>query len=68
MWNGGNIVCVLPIPGHHDQAIDRLAVHLETTEGFSSWALQLDPAWDFMCDNERFNGLVAASQNREAML
>ena len=56
---------VLALVGQHEEAIDRLAADLDQPEGFSSWSLQLDPFWDFLRDNPRFNELVAARTIRE---
>ncbi len=31
---------------------------LEVPNGFDKWWLYLDPRWDFMRDDERFNALI----------
>jgi len=49
---------VLARAGKRDEALERLAARLGKPEGYSRWALYLDPNWDFFRDDERFNELV----------
>jgi len=44
--------------GKRDEALERLRADLDKPEGFSRWALYLDPQWDFFRDDKRFNDLV----------
>jgi len=56
---------VIGMAGRHDEAIDRIAADLDATEGFTRWELQLDPQWDFLRGNQRFDALVAPVQVSE---
>jgi tetratricopeptide (TPR) repeat protein len=58
-------VLVLGLAGRHEEAIDGLAETLDQIEGHTSWELALDPTWDFLRGNERFDALIAGKQIRE---
>lgn len=44
--------------GQHEQALEMIERLLSTPGGFKRWHLALDPQWDFMRDDERFNALI----------
>ncbi len=49
---------VLALAGKRDEALAMLPSLLEMPNGFYKWQLYLDPRWDFMRDDERFNELI----------
>jgi TolB-like protein len=49
---------VLALVGRRDEALAMMPMLLEVPNGFAKWWLYLDPRWDFMRDDERFNDLV----------
>ena len=49
---------VLALAGKRDEALAMLPMLLEAPNGFKKWWLYLDPRWDFMRDDERFNALI----------
>jgi tetratricopeptide (TPR) repeat protein len=49
---------VLALIGRRDEALAMLPMLLEIPTGFEKWWLYLDPRWDFMRDDERFNELI----------
>jgi len=53
-----NLCFVLALAGQRDVALAMLPMLLEMPNGFYKWELYLDPRWDFMRDDERFNELV----------
>ena len=59
---GANIestdVWLTAFSGNRDAALERIAAKLNQPEGFSSWELYLDPAWDFLRDDPRFTELA----------
>ena len=61
-----NHALVLAMTGHHDEALELLETHLDTYRGYTRWGLNLDPAWDFFRDDERFNALATPLNLEEA--
>jgi hypothetical protein len=53
-----NLCFVLALAGQRDEALAMLPMLLEMPNGFYKWELYLDPRWDFMRDDERFNELI----------
>ena len=53
-----NLCFVLALVGRRDEALAMLPMLLEVPNGFYKWWLYLDPRWDFMRDDERFNELI----------
>ncbi len=53
-----NLCMVLALAGKRDEALAMLPMLLEIPTGFDKWSLYLDPRWDFMRDDERFNELI----------
>jgi tetratricopeptide (TPR) repeat protein len=53
-----NLCFVLALVGRRDEALAMLPMLLEVPNGFDKWWLYLDPRWDFMRDDERFNELI----------
>jgi len=53
-----NLCFVLALVGRRDEALAMLPMLLEVPNGFYKWWLYLDPRWDFMRDDERFNALI----------
>ncbi len=49
---------VLALAGKRDEALAMLPMLLEVPNGYDKWRLYLDPRWDFMRDDERFNELI----------
>ena len=49
---------VLAMTGETELALDEIERLLSIPSGFVQWELHLDPAWDFMRDNERFVALT----------
>ena len=48
--------------GEHDEAIDQLEYLLSIPGPLSIPLLQLDPAWDPLCDHPRFKKLVESGK------
>ena len=60
---------VLAIVGQHDQALAEIERLLDTPGSYlSRWMLTLDPRWDFMRDDERFNELIKPEDITKAMM
>ncbi len=53
-----NLCFVLARAGKRDEALACLPKVIDQPGGFFRWELYLDPTWDFMRDDERFNELV----------
>jgi len=53
-----NLCFVLAQAGKRDEVLAMLPSLLEMPNGFYKWELYLDPRWDLMRDDERFNELV----------
>ena len=49
---------MLALVGRRDEALAMMPMLLEIPNGFEKWWLYLDPRWDFMRDDERFNELI----------
>ncbi len=49
---------VLARAGKRDEALACLPKIIDQPGGFFRWELYLDPSWDFMRDDERFNELI----------
>ena len=61
-----NMAWILARCGEREQALDLIEALLDQPSGMSRWDLKLNPQWDFMRDNERFNELARPrSRNRQ---
>jgi TolB-like protein/Tfp pilus assembly protein PilF len=49
---------VLARSGERDRALELIAKLIDLPAGFVRWEMYLDPRWDFMRDDERFNELI----------
>jgi hypothetical protein len=49
---------VLAMSGERDRALQVLSDIIGQPAGPSYWGMYLDPRWDFMRDDERFNDLI----------
>jgi tetratricopeptide (TPR) repeat protein len=49
---------ILALSGEHDEALSEIERLLSIPSGLNRWELYLDPGWDFMRDDERFNELI----------
>ncbi len=59
---------MLTVLGDKQQALDELAHQLEVPSGLTEWELFLDPTWDSLRDEPRFQAMVAnvAEQAKES--
>jgi tetratricopeptide (TPR) repeat protein len=49
---------ILALSGERDEALSEIERLLSIPSGLNRWELYLDPGWDFLRDDERFNELV----------
>ncbi len=53
------VLCkVLALTGERDRALEMMAQLIDEPAGFARWELYLDPRWDFIRDDDRFNDLI----------
>jgi TolB-like protein/Flp pilus assembly protein TadD len=58
-WRLLDLARIEAMTGRHDAAIERLEYMLSVPSDISVWMLRLDPAWDPLRGNPRFEALVA---------
>ncbi|MEJ2548856.1 MAG: hypothetical protein P8125_13765, partial [Gemmatimonadota bacterium] len=58
-WRMAELARIEAMTGRHDEAIERLEYLLSVPSDLSVWSLRLDPAWDPLRANPRFEVLVA---------
>jgi len=58
-WRVADLARIEAMTGRHDEAIERLEYLLSVPSDLSVWSLRLDPAWDPLRANPRFEALVA---------
>jgi hypothetical protein len=61
-WRGAyrvaDVARIYTMTGRYEEAIDRLEYLLSVPSDWSRWTLRLDPAWDALRGNQRFEALV----------
>lgn len=57
-WRVADLARIYAMTGRTEDAIDRLEYLLSVPSGESVWTLRLDPAWDSLRGNPRFEALV----------
>jgi TolB-like protein/Flp pilus assembly protein TadD len=58
-WRLAELARIYTMTGRDEQAIDRLEYLLSVPSDWSRWTLRLDPDWDPLRENPRFQALVA---------
>ncbi len=55
-WTNASMLTVL---GDKQKALDELEYQLQVSNGLTEWELYLDPTWDPLRDEPRFQAMVA---------
>ncbi|MGB5302166.1 MAG: hypothetical protein WBP17_03340, partial [Gemmatimonadota bacterium] len=62
-WRGGHRVVdlarIYAMTGRNDEAIEQLEYIMSIPADMSAWELRLDPAWDALRGDPRFDALIA---------
>lgn len=56
---------ILALSGERDEALSEIERLLSIPSGLNRWELYLDPGWDFLRDDERFNELIRPPNLKE---
>ncbi len=56
---------VYSIVGEYDKALDEIELLLTIPYNFTTWDLKLNPFWDPLRDNERFQKLIEKYKDTE---
>ena len=58
-WRLAALARIEAMTGREEEAVERLEYLLSVPSDLSVWMLRLDPAWDPLRDNPRFQALIA---------